>query len=281
MKPGILYIVATPIGNLADFTYRGVEVLSSVTKIATEDTRHTAILLNHYGITTPCIAYHAHNEDKVSDSLIKTLKQGASIALVSDAGTPLINDPGYQLVHQARQEAIQVVPIPGACAAIAALSASGLPVHKFLFLGFLSSKEGAKMKQLQEVANMSVPIVIYEAPHRLLSTLNVLSKVVGEDRELILAKEITKRYENFTRGTVIDCFTWLKSAQIKGEWVLIISPATVSSTDHLIDEEGKRILQILMTDLPLKQASALAAQIKPKISKNLFYQWGLTCQRKI
>lgn len=277
MALGTLYIVATPLGNLEDFTYRGVKVLSTVALIAAENIHHTSILLRHYGISTPCMAYHAHNEMSAVKSLLKRLISGESVALVSDAGTPLISDPGYKLVEQARQQHIPVVPIPGPCAAIAALSVSGLSTHGFLFLGFLSSKEGSKMEQLRKVAHSKVPLVIYEAPHRLKSTLYLLQGIMGESRTLVLAKEITKRYEQFVTGTPAYCLFWLEEdpQRLRGEWVILVADEKDSMLNKEVSEEGRRVLSVLIEHMPLKQAAHITAKLAED-NKNALYEWALT-----
>lgn len=276
MSFGTLYIVATPMGNLQDFTHRGVETLSTVAVIAAEDTRHTATLLQHYGINTSCVAYHGHNEEKATTPLLQRLAAGESVALVSDAGTPLISDPGYKLVQQARHQGIAVVPIPGPCAAIAALSASGLPTHGFLFVGFLSAKTAAKTQQLKKVAHETVPLIIYEAPHRLKVTLHTLMEVMGEHRELVLAKEITKRYEQFFMGTGVQCLKWLEEdpQRLRGEWVVMVAGEPPKTAQDGVSYEGQRVMALLLDHLPLKKAAQITAKITED-SKNILYEWGL------
>ena len=198
---GTLYTVATPIGNLEDITYRAVRTLREVDLIACEDTRQTRKLLDHYGIGKPTVSYHEHNEQSRSSDLVADLQQGKNIALVSDAGTPLIADPGYRLVAQARQAGIRVVPIPGPSAALAALSASGLPTDSFLFFGFLPVKAGQRRKALEEFRTLDMSIVLYEAPHRMLATLEEIGAVLGS-RPIVLAREITKIHEEFLSGTL-------------------------------------------------------------------------------
>ncbi|MHA7840540.1 MAG: 16S rRNA (cytidine(1402)-2'-O)-methyltransferase [Gammaproteobacteria bacterium] len=276
MASGTLYIVATPLGNLQDFTYRGVETLSTVALIAAEDTRHTATLLQQYGITTPCVAYHSYNEEKATMTLLQRLSKGDSVALVSDAGTPLISDPGYALVQQARKQGITVVPVPGPCAAIAALSVSGLPTHGFLFVGFLSPKVGTKTQQLKKIAHETVPLIIYEAPHRLKATLDSIRAVMGDDRQVMLGKEITKQYEQFFQGTSTECLTWIDAdaQRLRGEWVIMVAGRPKDRVEDGVSGEGERIMAILLESLPLKQAAQMTAKITGD-SKNALYDWGL------
>lgn len=276
MAFGTLYIVATPIGNLQDITHRAVEILSTVAVIAAENTRHTATLLQHYGIQTPCVAYHGHSDVKVTDRLLQRLTAGESMALVSDAGTPLISDPGYKLVQQVRARGIAVAPIPGPCAAIAALSASGLPTHGFLFVGFLSSKTAAKTQQLEKMANETVPLIIYEAPHRLKATLQSIREVMGEQRLVVLAKEITKCYEQFFTGTGVECLRWLEEdpQRLRGEWVVMVAGQWAKSPGKGVSAEGQRVLGLLIEHLPLKRAAQVTAKITGD-SKNSLYEWAV------
>lgn len=216
---GILYLVATPIGNLDDITLRAIKILEDVDYIATEDTRHSLKLLNHLGISKPLISYHRHNEDIKSEVLMQHLLDGKNIALISDAGTPVISDPGEEIVKVALENDIQVVPIPGACALITALIASGLNAKEFTFLGFLPLNKKNRLEKLEEIQQSPSTIIAYEAPHKLLSTLGDLNKILGE-RQIVLAKELTKIHETYLRGTASELLQCLESP--KGEYVIVI-----------------------------------------------------------
>ncbi|HSE17730.1 MAG TPA: 16S rRNA (cytidine(1402)-2'-O)-methyltransferase [Pyrinomonadaceae bacterium] len=223
MKPGTLYLVATPIGNLADITHRAIQVLSDVDLIACEDTRHTHKLLNHYGITTKTISYHEHNEQQRAAELIDRLKQGTNIAVVSDAGTPSISDPGYRLVRAAIENQIPVVPVPGPSALIAALIAAGLPTDEFFFAGFLPSRVSARRARLNELQSVPGTLIFYEAPHRLAETLKDAYEILGE-REAVVARELTKLHEEIRRGRLSELtadYTDQK-ADVRGEIVVLI-----------------------------------------------------------
>lgn len=227
--PGTLYIVATPIGNLADITYRAVEMLKSVDLIACEDTRHTRKLLSHLGINKPAVSYHEHNETDRSPRLIEQLKDGSSIALVTDAGTPAISDPGYRIVKLAAESDIPVVSIPGPSAIIAALSASGLPTDAFFFGGFLPSRSGERSRRLQELSQTPGTLAFYEAPHRLLRTLSDCLSVLG-DRQAVVARELTKVHEEFVRGGLSQLVSHFETHPPKGEIVLLIDRGTGAVT---------------------------------------------------
>jgi 16S rRNA (cytidine1402-2'-O)-methyltransferase len=235
---GTLYIVATPIGNLEDITYRAVQTLRDVDLIACEDTRQTRKLLNHYGISKPTVSYHEHNEQARSADLIAELQRGRNIALVSDAGTPLIADPGYRLVARAREEGIHVVPIPGPSAVLAALSASGLPTDSFLFYGFLPAKPGQRRKALEECRTFDTTIVLYEAPHRILATLEEIGAVLGS-RQLVLAREISKIHEEFLSGTAAHLTEVLnKRGSVRGELTIIVGRAEKTQEEESTIEDA-------------------------------------------
>ncbi|MGZ8433139.1 MAG: 16S rRNA (cytidine(1402)-2'-O)-methyltransferase, partial [Candidatus Binatia bacterium] len=219
--PGILYIVPTPIGNLEDITLRALRVLKEVELIAAEDTRHTQHLLAHFGIKTALTSYHDHNERGKARTLVQRLKSGASIALVSDAGTPAISDPGYRIVVDAIQAGIQVVPLPGASALTTALSASGLPTERFLFEGFLPAKAQERKAKLQSLRGEVATLVFYEAPHRLLDSLAEMVKIFG-DREIAVARELTKVHEEFLHGKLSEVVSALANREIKGEIVIMV-----------------------------------------------------------
>lgn len=225
--PGTLYVVATPIGNLEDITYRAVRILREVTLIACEDTRQTRKLLNHFHISTTLVSFHDHNERARTQELIERLESGDSIALVSDAGTPLISDPGFRLVEAAASRAITVTPIPGASAAMAALSASGLSTDSFRFVGFPSPKQAQRLRQFEEYKASKETVILYEAPHRILATLADVIEILGRGRHLVLAREVTKLHEEFLRGTAQEIYSQLEQRpSIKGEITLLIAPAT-------------------------------------------------------
>jgi 16S rRNA (cytidine1402-2'-O)-methyltransferase len=240
---GVLYVVATPIGNLEDITLRALRVLKEVNRIAAEDTRHTQTLLNHYGITTPLTSYHEHNERSKVRSLIERLARGENIALVSDAGTPAISDPGYRLVGAAIREKLSVVPIPGASAALAVLSASGLPSDRFAFEGFLPAAKQERKNKLQVLKGETRTMIFYEAPHRLKESLEDLLQIFG-DREISIGREMTKLHEEFLRGAVSAVLLQLAERDVKGELTLIVHGATVEfaiAEDQLKAEIGRLI----------------------------------------
>jgi 16S rRNA (cytidine1402-2'-O)-methyltransferase len=228
---GTLYVVATPIGNLADMTVRATRVLANVDLIACEDTRQTRKLLDHYGIKTPLISYHEHNEQGRSEDLLREILAGKNMALVSDAGTPLIADPGYRLVERARQQGVVVSPIPGPSALLAALSASGLPTDSFLFHGFLPPKQGQRKKLLEQLKPLQSTLVFYEAPHRILDALADVAEILGS-RRAVVARELTKIHEEFLRGTASQIHDTLASrATVKGEIVLMIGKSEAQEID--------------------------------------------------
>ena len=225
MNTGTLYIVATPIGNLEDITFRAVRILREADLIAAEDTRHSRKLLTHFGISRPITSYFDHNKAFKGNLILEKLRQGLSVALISDAGTPCISDPGFQLVRDAVAEGIPVVPVPGPSAAIAALSAAGLPTDRFAFEGFLPARQGKRRERLLSLKGEERVLVFYEAPGRLAAALSDLLEVMG-DREVVIARELTKIYEEFIRGRAGDVLESLKGRQIKGEVVLLVAPGT-------------------------------------------------------
>jgi 16S rRNA (cytidine1402-2'-O)-methyltransferase len=222
MGPGSLYIVATPIGNLEDITLRALRVLKEVDLIAAEDTRRSRILLNHYGIVTPLTSYHEHNEKTKARQLVGRLTHGNNLALVSDAGTPVISDPGYRLVVEALRGGIRVVPIPGACALTAVLSAGGLPTDRFVFEGFLPAKRKERRERLRTLSGEGRTLTFYEAPHRLIETLNDLIEILG-DREIVVAREVSKIHEEFLRGRLNEVAEEIRNREIRGELTLLVS----------------------------------------------------------
>ncbi|KJY82226.1 tetrapyrrole methylase [Vibrio galatheae] len=270
-----LYIVPTPIGNLGDITQRAIDVLTNVDLVAAEDTRHTGKLLSHFGIQTKTFALHDHNEQQKAQVLVDKLLAGHSIALVSDAGTPLISDPGYHLVTQCRQAGVKVVPLPGACAVITALSASGLPSDRFSFEGFLPAKSKGRKDKFLEIAKVERTCVFYESPHRILDSLDDMLEILGPEREVVLARELTKTFETIQGMPLGELVEWVKSDsnQQRGEMALLIHGYR-STDDDSIAEEVKRTLAILTKELPLKKAAAMTAEIY-NLKKNALYKWGL------
>ncbi|MDA9556371.1 16S rRNA (cytidine(1402)-2'-O)-methyltransferase [Vibrio sp.] len=270
-----LYIVPTPIGNLGDITQRSIEVLQQVDIIAAEDTRHTGKLLSHFNIKTATFALHDHNEQQKAKVLVDKLVSGLSIALVSDAGTPLISDPGYHLVKQCRAAGVNVVPLPGACAVITALSASGLPSDTFSFEGFLPPKSKARKDKMLSIATAVRTCIFYESPHRILDSLEDMLEVLGGEREVVLARELTKTFETIHGAPLAELVDWVKSDknQRRGEMVLLIHGYRETKKSE-IPEEAVRTLKILVSELPLKKAAALTAEIY-SLKKNALYKWGL------
>ena len=264
-----IYIVATPIGNLSDVTIRGLDILRSVDVIAAEDTRHTRHLLDYHGISAKLMAYHEHNESEKAQALIDIVQGGRSLALVSDAGTPLISDPGHALVALAKREGVKVVPIPGPSALIAALSASGLPCGKFVYEGFLPVKRKAKNDALEKFRYESRTVVFYESPHRIVSTLEVLVELFS-GRRMTIARELTKRFETITQGTVDELLAWTLSDldQQKGEFVLILSGAEVVYDEDVAMQE--KLLSRLLEYLPPKKAVHLVVEFYGGDKKNLY-----------
>lgn len=278
--PGTLYIVATPIGNLEDISARALRILKEVSLIAAEDTRHSSRLLQHFGVNTPLAACHDHNEREQGGRFINRLLEGGSVALVSDAGTPLISDPGFHLVRQARAAQIPVVPVPGASAVIAALSAAGLPSDRFIFEGFLPAKATARRSRLDALKQEERTLIFYEAPHRLLESVEDLAAIMGGERIAVLARELTKTFETIKDAPLGELVEWIRSDsnQQRGECVLLISGYESPDKDSL-PPEAVRILNILLAEMPLKRAAALAAEITGE-RKNMLYQFALEQQNK-
>lgn len=276
MASATLFIVPTPIGNLDDMTPRAVEVLSQVDWIAAEDTRHSARLLQHFSIPTRTLSLHEHNEDKRTAMLCERLKSGESVALISDAGTPLISDPGFVLVRRCREEGINISALPGPCAAITALSASGLPTDRFIFEGFLPVKSLARDNLLTQLKERECTSVFYEAPRRILDTVNDIQRILG-DRHIVIAKEISKAFETYVSGTPQVVIDYLESdaTHQKGEFVVMVSPATLNSSE--IPPEAMALLNALCEYLPLKKAAAVVAK-HYDLKKNALYQAGLEAQ---
>ncbi|MDD7545918.1 16S rRNA (cytidine(1402)-2'-O)-methyltransferase [Actinobacillus porcinus] len=275
-QTGILYIVATPIGNLQDISQRALDTFAQVDLIAAEDTRHSGLLLNHYGIKKPFFALHDHNEQQKADLLVEKLQQGTNIALISDAGTPLISDPGFHLVRKCRQAGLKVVPLPGACAAITALCASGIASDRFCFEGFLPAKSKARKDKLQNIAEEDRTLIFYESTHRILDTLKDIETVLGADRYMVLAREITKTWETISGDTVSNLRQWLAEDpnRTKGEMVLIIEGKTKAEDDDSFNPQAIKALTLIANELPLKKAAAIVAELYG-YKKNALYQFGL------
>lgn len=271
---GTLYIVATPIGNLKDISQRAIEILHNVACIAAEDTRHSKQLLQHLAITTPLISLHEHNEETRANQLINRLQQGESIALISDAGTPLISDPGYILVKEVKKADIPVVPIPGPCALIAALSVSGLPTDRFIFEGFLPSKAKLRKERLETLQSESRTLIFYEAPHRILESLQAMQEVFGPDRQMVLARELTKLFETIRSGTINEIVDWVMKDenQQRGEIIVLVEGAQIPSAEEISVVSHDKILMALLEDLPLKQAVEIAAKITGQRKNDLYEQ---------
>jgi 16S rRNA (cytidine1402-2'-O)-methyltransferase len=272
-KAGVLFIVATPIGNLDDISVRALGVLASVDCILAEDTRHSGRLLNHYDIPTPMLAYHDHNEDKRSDAIVEKLIGGEDMALISDAGTPLINDPGYVLVRAVQKAGIRVSPVPGSCSVIAALSASGLATDRFCYEGFLPSRKAARVARLQELLSETRTLVMLESSHRIIASIGDMAEVFGAQREAVIARELTKHFETIRRDGLQSLGEWLDedANQRKGEFVVLVSGAAGSGADGA---EVDRVLGLLLKKLPVRDAADLAASILSE-RKNKMYRRAL------
>ena len=269
---GKLFVVGTPIGNLEDITLRAIRILKEVDLIACEDTRRTQQLLNHYQIHTPTLSYHEHNEMTRAPELVIKLAEGDNIALVSDAGMPVVSDPGFRLVHLAVRHAIPVIPVPGASAFVAALAASGLPMDKFRFLGFLPAKKSARRRTLEEHTTATKTLVFYEAPHRILEMLRDLRDILG-DREVVLAREVTKVHEEFWRGTVSVLLERLKGKAIKGEITLLVGAAAEAGDGRHAESPIQTEIQTLMAERGLDERAALKAAAKARgISRSQAYR---------
>ena len=268
-----LYVVATPMGNLADITLRALDVLKRADAIAAEDTRVTARLLQHYGLGAPLIALHEHNERRAAERILQVLAQGGCVALVTDAGTPGISDPGAVAVCMVREAGYPVVPVPGANAAICALSASGRAVPHFLFYGFLPQRGGARRGALEELKALPHLLVFYEAPHRVLASVSDMAAVLGGARTITIARELTKLFETIHTCELSEASTWLAADanRVKGEFVLLVSGAEAEVTQP---QAAQPVLEILLRELPLKQAVKLAAQITG-VAKNDVYELAL------
>lgn len=270
---GTLYLVATPIGNLKDLTLRAIETLKQVSCILAEDTRHAKKLLACYGITTPLHAFHAHNEHQAANAWIARLEQGADLALISDAGTPLIQDPGFPLVQLAIIHQCPIVPLPGPCAFVTALVGSGVACDSFLFAGFLPVKRQAKQMRLMQLSHTEQTLIFYESTHRLLDTLALICDLFGSEYSFVVAKELTKTFETFIRGTGVEMLAFFNAdpARTKGEFVLILPKIPGSPASY----EDEKLLRVLLHSLSCKQAVAIASKLS-QTSKRVLYQQALS-----
>ena len=265
-----LYIVPTPIGNLDDITIRAIDVLRSVDIIAAEDTRHSKPLLRHYDVATTVVSFHEHSGESEAGALAERIAQGQSIALISDAGTPLVSDPGYQLVRTVQGLALPIIPLPGPCAAITALSAAGLPTHSFRFEGFLSAKRGARRARLEALRGLDSTVILYEAPHRILDLLDDLFDVFGGSREACVARELTKTFETVRRDTIAALreFTRSDSNQQRGEFVVMVAPT--AKDVGVVSEEVVQLLLRLARELPPRKAAQVVAEHFGLKSRDLY-----------
>lgn len=273
---GNLYVVATPIGNLGDISQRAIDILQSVDLIAAEDTRHSKKLLQNYQIDTPMVSHHDFSKQTAIDKLIKQLLSGKSLALISDAGTPLISDPGYKLVFLARQEGISVLPIPGASAVTAALCASGLATDKFVFEGFLPAKSGARKKRLLELSQEARTLAIYESPHRILPCVVDMQQAFGEQRQVFIARELTKKFESHFFGNLAESVYWLEqdANNQRGEFVVIIAGCDDNDEEKRKQQQALEIVALLSKEVSMKKAVSMACQITGA-RKNQLYDSAL------
>jgi len=271
---GNLYIIATPIGNKQDITYRAIEQLKQVDLIAAEDKRHSRPLLEHYQINTPMITLHDHNERDLITQITNKLSDGQNIALISDAGTPLISDPGYLLVQACREKGFTVIPIPGPSAIICALSAAGLPTDRFTYEGFPPRTQSARLVSFEKLADQTATIIFYEASHRIEQSLADMATIFGTDRQAVIARELTKTFETFLSGSLSQLSSMLKedSNQTRGEFVVMLRGKKTTET---LSSESQQVLKLLIKELPTKKAAAITAKITGD-KKNQLYQFALS-----
>ncbi len=276
---GALFLVATPIGNLGDISARAVETLESVDLVAAEDTRHSKRLLQHFAISTRLLAYHEHNEEQQAPVLIERMLNGQSVALISDAGTPLVSDPGYRLVNAALDSGLAVIPVPGPCAAIAALSVSGLPTDRFVFEGFPPARRGARNNYLQALKPEQRTLVFYVSCHRITETLADMQQVFGGHRRAVIARELTKAFETVRRASLDELLAWVESDanQRKGEFVVLVEGAVPNADER--QQELTELLQVLVEELPVKQAAGIAARLTGG-HRNEIYKQALSLRGK-
>lgn len=279
INPGALFLVATPIGNLGDISARAVETLKSVDLVAAEDTRHSKRLLQHFSIGTRLLAYHEHNEQQQAPALIQRMLNGESIALISDAGTPLVSDPGYRLVNAALDHQLPVIPVPGPCAAVAALSASGLPTDRFVFEGFPPAKQGARLNYLQALRFEQRTLVFYVSCHRIIDTLADMLQVFGGGRQAVLARELTKTFETIRRASLSELVEWVRNDdnQRKGEIVILVEGAKPGTDDK--QQQLDELLRVLVEELPVKQAAGIASRLTG-LNRNEIYRQALRLKEK-
>lgn len=276
-EPGCLFIVATPIGNLADLPPRAVEVLAGADVVAAEDTRHSGVLLAQADVPTPMLALHEHNEDRVAPALVERMQGGETVALIADAGTPLVSDPGFVLVRAARAAGIAVRTVPGACAAVAALSVSGLASDRFVFEGFLPAKATARQRRLAELANETRTLVFYESSHRIAHAVRDLAAAVGDDRSVCIARELTKLHEDSVTLTAGELTDWVHADanRRRGEFVLVVAGASqaVQADEHAVSTEA--LMRELLAVMPVAQAARTAARLLG-VGRNQAYKIGLS-----
>ncbi|MFY3775829.1 16S rRNA (cytidine(1402)-2'-O)-methyltransferase [Marinobacter salsuginis] len=274
---GTLYVVATPIGNLDDLSPRAARTLASVDVVAAEDTRHSGRLLSHLGIQKRMVALHDHNEKDRAAGILTELQAGRDVALISDAGTPLISDPGYVLVREARAAGHRVSPIPGPCALVAALSVAGLPTDRFLYVGFLPAKRSGRRASLEVLSSEVATLVFYESPHRIMESVRDIADVLGSDREIVLGREITKTFETFYSGSVADVLAELERDPHgnRGEFVVMVRGAAAQAgSEEAATMDVDRMLRVLLAELPVKKVAKMASELTG-LSKNELYQRAL------
>ena len=267
---GILYVVSTPIGNLADMTPRAVTILDQVDIIACEDTRSSKTLLNRFDIKTKCLSYHEHSYERATDVIMEKIQKGENIALISDAGTPLISDPGFKLVRKARALGVSIIPIPGSCAAISALSVSGLNTDAFLFKGFLPRKREDRKNTLEQIRGYQHTIIFYESPHRVLDSIKDMKLILGNKRKIFMAREMTKLFETYFSGTIGELIEFIEKDPInaKGEIVLIVEKGGEDATK--LKKDHRRILKLLLSEMSSSKAASIAAKITGENKKLLY-----------